>query len=99
MPKVWVEAALNGAWGRERQPAIPISIDEVVVDGIAAAKAGAAIIHLHAYDSVTGRQSDAYEIYAPIIEGIRAKTDAIVYPTLPITGPGYAGELPGAIER
>jgi len=50
--------ALNGAWGRERQPAIPISIDEVVVDGIAAAKAGAAIIHLHAYDSVTGRQSD-----------------------------------------
>jgi 3-keto-5-aminohexanoate cleavage enzyme len=60
MPKVWVEAALNGTWGRERQPAIPISIDEVIVDGIAAAKAGAAIIHLHAYDSVTGRQSDAY---------------------------------------
>ena len=24
MAKVWIEAALNGAWTRERQPAIPI---------------------------------------------------------------------------
>ena len=99
MRKVWIEAALNGAWTRERQPAIPISIEEIVADGIAAAKAGAAIIHLHAYDAATGRQRDDYDIYAPIIEGIRAKVDAIVYPTLPITGSGYAGELRSAQER
>jgi uncharacterized protein (DUF849 family) len=99
MAKVWIEAALNGAWMRERQPAIPVSIDEVVADGIAAAEAGAAIIHLHAYDAVTGRQRDAYEIYAPIIEGIRAKVDAIVYPTLPIAGSGYAGDLRTPRER
>lgn len=99
MAKVWIEAALNGAWTRERQPAIPISIDEIVTDGIAAAKAGAAIIHLHAYDAATGRQRDDYDIYAPIIEGIRARVDAIVYPTLPITGSGYAGELRSAQER
>src|SRR6185312_5634645 len=47
----------------------------------------------------TGRQRDDYDIYAPIIEGIRAKADAIVYPTLPITGSGYAGELRSAEER
>ena len=99
MPKVWIEAALNGAWTRERQPGIPITIDEIVADGVAAAQAGAAIIHLHAYDAATGRQRDAYDIYAPIIEGIRAKADAIVYPTLPITGSGYAGELRSAEER
>ena len=99
MTKVWIEAALNGAWTRERQPAIPISIEEIVADGIAAAKAGAAIIHLHAYDVATGRQRDHYDIYAPIIEGIRAKVDVIVYPTLPITGSGYAGELRSAQER
>jgi len=99
MPKVWIEAALNGAWTRERQPAIPISVDEIVADGIAAANAGAAIIHLHAYDVATGRQRDDYDIYAPIIEGIRAKADVIVYPTLPITGSGYAGELRSARER
>ena len=99
MPKVWIEAALNGASTRERQPAIPISVDEIVADGIAAANAGAAIIHLHAYDVATGRQRDDYDIYAPIIEGIRAKADVIVYPTLPITGSGYAGELRSARER
>ena len=99
MPKVWIEAALNGAWTRDRQPAILISVEEIVADGVAAAKAGAAIIHLHAYDVATGRQRDDYEIYAPIIEGIRAKVDALVYPTLPITGSGYAGELRSAQER
>jgi len=99
MPKVWIEAALNGAWTRERQPAIPVSIDEIISDGIAAAQAGAAIIHLHAYDAATGRQRDAYEIYAPIIEGIRNKVDAIVYPTLPIAGSGYAGDLKTPQER
>jgi len=99
MAKVWIEAALNGAWTRARQPAIPVSVAEIVADGIAAAKAGAAIIHLHAYDVATGRQRDDYDIYAPIIEGIRAKVDAIVYPTLPITGSGYAGELRSAKER
>jgi 3-keto-5-aminohexanoate cleavage enzyme len=99
IPKVWIESALNGAWGRGRQPAIPISVKEIIADGVAVAKAGAAIIHLHAYDAVTGRQRDTYEIYAPIIEGIRAEVDAIVYPTLPITGAGPAGELRGARER
>jgi 3-keto-5-aminohexanoate cleavage enzyme len=99
MRKVWIEAALNGAWTRERQPAIPISVEEIIADGIAAVQAGAAIIHLHAYDAATGRQRDDYDIYAPIIEGIRAKVDAIVYPTLPITGSGYAGELRSAQER
>ena len=99
MTKVWIEAALNGAWTRERQPAIPVTIDEIIADGVAAANAGAAIVHLHAYDVTTGRQRDSYDIYAPIIEGIRAKTDAIVYPTLPIAGSGYAGDLRSAQER
>jgi 3-keto-5-aminohexanoate cleavage enzyme len=99
MRKVWIECALNGAWTRERQPAIPISRKDIVADGVAAAKAGAAIIHLHAYDETTGRQKDSYELYAPLIEGIREKCDAIVYPTLPITGSGYAGELRSAKER
>ena len=99
MAKVWIEAALNGAWTRERQPAIPVSIEEIIADGIAAAQAGAAIIHLHAYDIATGRQRDSYDIYAPILEGIRAAVDAIVYPTLPIAGSGYAGDLRGAQER
>ena len=99
MSEVWIECALNGAWTRERQPAIPITRAEIIADGIAAAKAGAAIVHLHAYDEATGRQKDDHEIYAPLIEGIRSSVDAIVDPTLPITGSGYAGELRSAAER
>lgn len=99
MPKVWIEAALNGPWGRERQPTIPVSVDAIVADGIAAAKAGAAIVHLHAYDDNTGRQRDDWQTYARIIEGIRAQSDAIVYPTIPIAGSGFAGGLTSARER
>lgn len=97
MRKVWIEAVLNGPWGRERQPGIPVAVDEIVADGLAAAAAGAAIIHVHAYDEASGRQDDRWETYARIIEGIRARADVIVYPTIPLAGSDYAGD--GASRR
>lgn len=81
--KTWLEVALNGAWGRGRQPRIPLSVDEIVREGIACAKAGASIIHLHAYDEGTGRQVNDADTYRRILTGIRAGCDAIVYPTIP----------------
>jgi uncharacterized protein (DUF849 family) len=93
----WLEAAINGPWGKSRQPGIPTSTRDIVADGIAAAKAGAAIIHLHVYDEATGRQTDDWQSYARAIEGIRAAVDVIVYPTIPIAGSGFAGSLqPGS---
>ena len=83
MTKVWIEAALNGPWTRDKQKGIPVAVEDIVADGIAAAGAGAAIVHAHAYDVTTGRQKDDWEIYARIIDGIRAKVDVIVYPTIP----------------
>jgi uncharacterized protein (DUF849 family) len=83
---VWLEAALNGPWGRTLQPGIPITVGELVADGIACARAGAAIVHVHAYDERTGRQRDDAETYRRIIEGIREQADVIVYPTLPVLG-------------
>ena len=77
---------MNGPWSRERQPAIPVHADEIVEDAIACAAEGASIIHFHPYDPATGRQRDDYEIYAPIIERIRAKADVICYGTLPFAG-------------
>jgi len=90
MNKIWIEAALNGPWGRDRQPGIPVTVEEIVADGLAAAGAGAAIVHLHAYDPATGQQKDEWETYARIIEGIRRKADVIVYPTIPLAGSDYA---------
>lgn len=83
---VWLEAALNGPWTRAVQPGIPITVEEIVADGIACAEAGAAIIHIHAFDPDLGRQRDDWSVYARIIEGIRARCDALVYPTIPFPG-------------
>jgi uncharacterized protein (DUF849 family) len=92
--KVWLEVALNGPWSRTRQPGIPVAVREIVAEGIACAQAGAAIVHVHAYDEATGRQKDDPDLYAAIIDGIRARVDAIVYPTLPFAGSADApGEM------
>jgi 3-keto-5-aminohexanoate cleavage enzyme len=84
--KVWLEVALNGPWGRVRQPRIPVSVAEIIAEGVACVQAGAAIVHVHAYDEATGRQRDDWETYAEIISGIRDRVDAIVYPTIPFVG-------------
>jgi 3-keto-5-aminohexanoate cleavage enzyme len=96
---IWLEAALNGPWSRDLQPNIPITVEEIVADGIACARAGAAIIHLHAYDETTGRQRDDADTYARIIEGIRAREDVIVYPTLPFAGGPDAAQRMSADQR
>jgi 3-keto-5-aminohexanoate cleavage enzyme len=92
--KTWLEVCLNGGWTRRHQPLIPIAPAEIVAEGIAAVRAGAAIVHLHAYDVASGRQRDDADIYEAIISGIRAEVDAIVYPTIPHLEPG-----PDAAER
>lgn len=102
---VWLEAAINGPWSRETQPGLPVTADEIVADALAAADEGAAILHFHPYDEETGRQRDTYEIYAPILERLRMRTDALLYGTLPIAGsrdapiPMTAQERFGAVEK
>lgn len=86
MTKTWLEVALNGPWGRERQPGAPLTPQALIAEGIACAQEGAAIIHLHVYDPATGRQFEDFDAYARVIEGIRAVEDVIVYPTLPLSG-------------
>jgi 3-keto-5-aminohexanoate cleavage enzyme len=92
MRKVWIEAALNGPWSRALQPGIPDTIEAIIAEGIACAKAGAAIVHTHAYDG-GGPQTFDWQVYARIIEGIRAKVDVPIYPSFPTSmiGGGDAG--------
>lgn len=101
----WLEVALNGPWSRRLQPEIPVTADAIVEDAVACAALGAAIVHFHAYDPATGRQRDDYEIYAPIIERIRARVDVVCYPTIPFAGnadspaPMTAAARFAAVER
>jgi 3-keto-5-aminohexanoate cleavage enzyme len=98
MQKVWIEAALNGPWTRKRQPGIPDTVEAIVAEGIACAQVGACIVHVHAYDG-GGSQTFDWQVCARIIEGIRAKADVPVYPSLPTAGIG-TGPLPNeAAER
>jgi len=90
----WLEVALNGPWTRKRQPRIPVTVEEIVEEGIACVEAGAAVVHAHAYDEATGQQTQNPDVYASIIDGIRRKVDAIVYPTIPAAG---LGAQPGAL--
>jgi uncharacterized protein (DUF849 family) len=94
----WLEVALNGGWGRQRQPGIPVSVSDIVAEGIACAQEGAAIVHVHAYDEASGQQRDDADLYTRIIEGIRARCDCIVYPTIPLGGETSAGARFAAIE-
>src|SRR5258708_35489070 len=82
MRKVWIEVALNGAWGRRLQPAIPDTVEQIVAEGIACARAGASIVHTHAYAD-GGEQTFDWQVYARIIEGIRSVVDVPVYPSYP----------------
>src|SRR5882724_11822125 len=82
MHKVWIEAALNGPWSRALQPGIPDTVEAIIAEGVACARAGATIIHTHAYDG-GGAQTFDWQVYARIIEGIRAKVDVPVYPSYP----------------
>ena len=90
MRKVWIEVALNGAWSRKLQPRIPDTVESIVAEGIACARAGAAIVHTHAYRD--GRHTFDWQVYARIIEGIRAEIDVPVYPSYPATEPGMTAE-------
>jgi uncharacterized protein (DUF849 family) len=96
MRKIWIEAALNGAWGRALQPGIPDTVDAIVSEGVACAKAGAAIVHMHAYDG-GGPQTFDWQVYARIIEGIRNQVDAVVYPSYPARS--VSGATPSYAER
>lgn len=97
--KTWLEVSVNGPWSRDRQPLIPITVKEIIADGVACARAGAAIIHVHAYNEQTGRQKDDPDLYATIIEGIRAQQDVIVYPTLPFAGSVDSPQMMSAQAR
>jgi uncharacterized protein (DUF849 family) len=92
MSKTWLEVALNGPWGKELQPGIPVRVADIIAEGRACAAEGAALVHVHAYDEASGRQHDDADLYSRIIDGIRDRADCIVYPTIPLGAAGMSPE-------
>jgi uncharacterized protein (DUF849 family) len=59
-------------------PYLPITAEEIADASVAAAEAGAAIIHLHARDPVTGKPDQRPEAFVPFLEAIKQRSDAVV---------------------
>lgn len=59
-------------------PHLPITPDEIVAEAIAAAEAGAAILHLHARDPETGKPDQTPEAFARFLPRIKQGTNAAV---------------------
>jgi len=89
-----IACALTGAAASpDKNPALPVTPEQIAESGIAAAKAGAAIIHIHVRDPKTGAPSMALEYYREVVDRIRSSSvDAIINLT---TGAG-ARFVPGA---
>ncbi|MER9419486.1 3-keto-5-aminohexanoate cleavage protein [Mesorhizobium sp. M0306] len=59
-------------------PFLPVSEDDIVSQAIAAADAGATVIHLHVRDPETGRPSSDAERFERVVGRIRAGCDALL---------------------
>ncbi len=59
-------------------PYLPITADEIAREAIAAAEAGAAILHLHARDEVTGKPDQTPEAFARFLPRIKQQTNAAI---------------------
>ena len=59
-------------------PHLPVTSDEIAEAAIEAAKAGAAILHLHARHPEDGRPSQDPELFRPFLTKIKAATNAVI---------------------
>ena len=69
---------------------LPITPDDIAADAVAAAEAGAAMLHLHARDPKTGKPDQSPELFRQFMPRIKQQTDAILNIT---TGGGLGMSL------
>lgn len=111
--EVFITCAVTGSGGtQDRSPHVPRSPGEIAESAIAAARAGAAIVHCHVRDPKTGKPSRDPEYYREVTERIRdSATDVVLNLTAGMGGdimfggvesplPPIAGtDMVGATER
>jgi uncharacterized protein (DUF849 family) len=82
-----ITCALTGAGDTvSKSAAVPITPKQIGDQAIEAAKAGAAVVHIHDRNPATGAPSVEFGLYAEVVERIRASsTDVVINLT---SGPG-----------
>jgi uncharacterized protein (DUF849 family) len=77
--KVIITCAVTGsAHTPTMSPYLPYTVDDVVSQSVAAAEAGASIIHLHARDPRDGSPTADPAVFLEYLKGIKDSTDVVV---------------------
>jgi uncharacterized protein (DUF849 family) len=98
---VIITCAVTGAgesW--DRHPDLPVTPEQISDAVISAAKAGAAVAHIHVRDPETGKGSRDVELFRQVVERVRdSDTDVIINLTAGMGGAWFPGDddpsLPG----
>ncbi|PLX38319.1 MAG: 3-keto-5-aminohexanoate cleavage protein [Hyphomicrobiales bacterium] len=78
MSKILITCAITGSIHTPSMtPYLPITADQIASEAVAAAEAGATILHLHARDPQNGRPSAAVEHFMGFLPRIKQATDAV----------------------
>ncbi|MGH3454127.1 MAG: 3-keto-5-aminohexanoate cleavage protein [Nocardioidaceae bacterium] len=87
---VIITCALTGAGDTvDRSEHVPVTPEQIAESGIAAARAGAAVVHVHVRDPQTGQGSREVALYREAVERIRASDVDVVINTTA----GMGGDL------
>ncbi|KFI32731.1 hypothetical protein CG51_00590 [Haematobacter missouriensis] len=77
--KVIITCAITGGIHTpSMSDALPFKPEDIAAQSIAAAEAGAAILHLHARDPQDGRPTPATDVYMQFLPRIKQATDAVI---------------------
>ena len=91
MAKVIISCAVTGAIHvPSLTPHLPVTPEQIAEQAVGAAEAGAAILHLHARDPVTGQPTPDPDVFERFVPAIAERTDAVINIT---TGGGHGMSL------
>ncbi len=77
--KVIITCAVTGSVHTpSMSPHLPVTPDQIAAEAVAAAEAGASILHLHARDPANGRPTADAEVFMRFLPRIKQATDAVV---------------------
>jgi len=77
--KVIITCAITGAIHTpSMSPHLPVTPEAITAEALAAAEAGAAVLHLHARNPYDGRPDQSPEGFAPFLPRVKQGTDAVV---------------------
>lgn len=79
MPSLVITCAVTGAFDTAgKSAAVPVTPSEIAASALDAAKAGAAVVHIHVRDPQTKKASMEQHLYAEVVERIREQNPDVL---------------------